>query len=503
MNIIIQAGGKGSRLRHYTWNKPKCLLSVQNKPILYSIFDTFGQNDYYIIGDYLFEKIESYLATNSPNVNYKLVKANGTGTCAGISDALSLIDNDEPIIVVWSDLYFSEKPNLENLSSTTIFTTSNFVSRFEVTQNKDIIEKTTQHSGVVGMFYFTNKDNFIMPPTEGEFLKFFASNYKSFDVVNINNVDELGDFTHYEELMSFQSHCRFFNQVDIKADHVEKKCINDDYSNLINWEQNWYDAVESLKFTRIPKVISKNPYKLEKIKGLHAFELEDLSKREKTAVLIDMLDLLTDLHKKTEKPFDIVESENVYFTKTYDRIQKIHKLIPYNDSNTLTINGKKCKNLFKNYNNSILDDLKPYLISNKFTVIHGDPTFSNSLVDKYFRTWLIDPRGYFASPGIWGDPFYDFAKVYFSAIGNYDAFNRKKFKLYINDSSIEIMIENNPFEQIAKQIFVEYFEGDLKKIEIIHALIWIAFSGYVIDALDSILAAHYLGLYWLESIYSS
>jgi GTP:adenosylcobinamide-phosphate guanylyltransferase len=503
MNIIIQAGGRGSRLRHYTWNKPKCLLSINNKPLLYNFFDVFGNHKYYIIGDYLFDKIESYLNTNEPKVFYKLVQTNDSGTCAGIKDALDLIDDDEPIIVVWSDLYFSECPDFNSLKDTTIYTTDNFVSRFEVLPDKEIIEKHTNSSGVVGMFYFKNKTSFIPPPENGEFLKFFAASYKKFDVVNFNKIDELGDFSHYEKLMSFQPHCRFFNQVDIHKDFVEKKCIDEKYANLIKWEQNWYDSVEALKFTRIPKVISKEPYRLEKIVGKHAFELNSLSNKEKSAILVDMLDLLSDLHNKTEKKFDKTESEKVYFDKTYERIEKIHNLIPKMPYDTLTINGKKCKNLFKEFDNTILDELRPHLISNKFTVVHGDPTFSNSLVDKFFRTWLIDPRGYFSSPGIWGDPYYDFAKVYFSAIGNYDAFNRKKFKLYINESSIEVMMESNSFEEISKEIFSDYFGSNLKKIEIIHALIWIAFSGYVIDDIDSVLAAHYLGLYWLEKIFNN
>jgi GTP:adenosylcobinamide-phosphate guanylyltransferase len=501
MNIIVQAGGKGSRLRHYTWNKPKCLLSVNNKPLLYNFFDQFPKDNFYIIGDYLFEVLETYLNTNKPNVNYRLIKTSENGTCSGITDALNLIDNDEPILLLWSDLYFFKTPDLNNLFDTTLFTTSCFVSRYKVFSDKKIIEQTTQTDGVAGMFYFKNKSSFIQPPMNGEFLKFFIKNYQDFNVCDLEGIDELGDFSHYEDLISKQSHCRFFNQVTINENYVEKKCINNDYKSLIDWEKNWYETVEILKFTRKPKVLNQNPYQLEKINGKHAFELDHLSEREKAVVLVDMLDLLNSLHKKTEKPFDKTDSEKVYFDKTYNRIEKVHSLLPYNKSDSLTINGKKCRNLFKDFNTFILDDLKPFLISNKFTVIHGDPTFSNSLVDKYLRTWLIDPRGYFAQAGVWGDPFYDFAKVYFSAIGNYDKYNRKKFKLYINDTSIEVMMEKNIFEDVSKEIFAEYFGSDLKKIEIIHALIWIGMSGYAIDDLDSILAAHYLGLYWLESIY--
>ena len=39
IEVIVQAGGRGSRLRHFTWNKPKCLVSYNGKPVIYHLFD--------------------------------------------------------------------------------------------------------------------------------------------------------------------------------------------------------------------------------------------------------------------------------------------------------------------------------------------------------------------------------------------------------------------------------------------------------------------------------
>ena len=64
MEIIVQAGGRGSRLRHHTWNKPKCLVSVKGKPMLYHLFDRFKEHKFHIIGDYSFEQLEKYLEVN-------------------------------------------------------------------------------------------------------------------------------------------------------------------------------------------------------------------------------------------------------------------------------------------------------------------------------------------------------------------------------------------------------------------------------------------------------
>ena len=86
--------------------------------------------------------------------------------------------------------------------------------------------------------------------------------------------------------------------------------------------------------------------------------------------------------------------------------------------------------------------------SNPYNVIHGDPSFSNSLVDKDNQIWLIDPRGSFGNTKIYGDRRYDWAKFYYSAVGNYDSMNSKKFKVTIKDiPDVQLEIASNGYEE--------------------------------------------------------
>jgi hypothetical protein len=147
----------------------------------------------------------------------------------------------------------------------------------------------------------------------------------------------------------------------------------------------------------------------------------------------------------------------------------------------------------------MLEGLLASLQPSRFVPTHGDATFSNTLIDDKLRVWFIDPRGYFAKPGILGDEWYDFAKVYYSAVGGYDAFNRRKFKLHVDHDTVEVLMEEPAFIAEARQIFPEYFGAEMGRIEIIHALIWFALSGYARDDIDSVIGAFYLGLYWLET----
>ena len=62
-------------------------------------------------------------------------------------------------------------------------------------------------------------------------------------------------------------------------------------------------------------------------------------------------------------------------------------------------------------------------MSNDFSpcIMHGDFCFSNILFDlNNLIIKLIDPRGSFGVPSIFGDPRYDVAKLRHSAVGLYD-----------------------------------------------------------------------------------
>tara|TARA_B100000242_G_C42828326_1_gene384856 strand:- start:469 stop:660 length:192 start_codon:yes stop_codon:yes gene_type:complete len=57
---------------------------------------------------------------------------------------------------------------------------------------------------------------------------------------------------------------------------------------------------------------------------------------------------------------------------------------------------------------------------------------------------------------------------------------------------------DNIYPDGADKIFKSHFRKDIKKIEIIHSLIWLSLSGYVKDDIDSILASFYNGIYWMN-----
>ena len=133
LTVIVQAGGRGSRLRHHTWNKPKCLVSVHGKPLLYHLFDKFPTARFIIIGDYLYEQLENYLQVDPPQVEYKLIKTDQKGTCSGIDVALKLVPEDDPVLLTWSDLVIKGLPEFpDHAPRPLVYLTDAFTCRWSL-----------------------------------------------------------------------------------------------------------------------------------------------------------------------------------------------------------------------------------------------------------------------------------------------------------------------------------------------------------------------------------
>lgn len=64
--VVVQAGGKGSRMERLTRNKPKALVPVNNLPMIFHLFKRFPDKKFIIIGDYKFDVLKKYLYTFAP-----------------------------------------------------------------------------------------------------------------------------------------------------------------------------------------------------------------------------------------------------------------------------------------------------------------------------------------------------------------------------------------------------------------------------------------------------
>ena len=500
--VIVQAGGKGTRMGHFAENKPKCLVSVNDIPMIVNTLNVYKDKEVIIIADYKADVLEKYLKSFYKGHNYWIHRTTESGTAGGLKKAVSLIPDKEPFILTWADLFFEEEPTftLQDLTFKThllVGLSNTFKCRWRLEEYNQFVNEASTDCGVAGFFVFRDKSKFNKLKIDRSLVRgFLTDNYlpENIDSFYLNRCFEVGEIDRYEELLSNKLNHRFFNEVKIEKNTVYKRCIIPEYVDVHQNEKDWYQCVSN-KFKYIPQIYSIDPLILERINGKHLWEVDN----NKDEIISNYCDALESLHIIKRIIANTKDSMDVYFTKAYNRISEVKNVIPFIESSTININGKECMNPFVNevqYEKSI----RSIIEQRHHNIIHGDVTFSNSLVDSNNSIWLIDPRGSFGSSKIYGDPRYDWAKFYYSAVGNYDSINSKKYRVIFHSSEVELRIKSNGYEEYSDFI-IKRSGMSKREMGLIHASIWLSLTGYVKEDYDAILYSFYKGCQlWTEAI---
>lgn len=143
------------------------------------------------------------------------------------------------------------------------------------------------------------------------------------------------------------------------------------------------------------------------------------------------------------------------FEHIFNSIQRIQKIKSYDNINIYSNYINKINNRFKNFDYSKYKDankLYQYLLiklesyqkynKGKQTVIHGDPVFTNILINQFGKIKFIDMRGKQGNDlSIEGDWLYDWAKIYQSLIGYDEILNDKYLNLNYKKQFIDYFIQ--------------------------------------------------------------
>lgn len=493
--IIVQAGGKGTRLEHLTKNKPKSLVPINNLPMLFHLFNKYPDKKFIIIGDYKIDVLKKYLKTFAKVKHLIIDASKNKGTCAGISDALKIIPSNEPFMLIWSDLILPKEFNFPMEKNNFIGISKDFPCRWKYEKNI-FSEESSDSQGVAGLFIFNNKNIILDVPEEGEFVRWLQSKKLTFEELPLIKTKEYGLLSELNKLEIKK--CRPFNNIYEKDGKLIKEGIDEQGKQLAKKEINWYEKIKNLGYENIPTIYSYEPLIMEKIDGKNIYDY-NFSYEQKKETLKKIIDSLDRLHNIDSIETDYYSMKDTYLSKTFARLDKVRNLIPFANEKYIKINGKNCKNIF--YFQEEIENIINELECDRFNVIHGDCTFSNILLKKDIEPILIDPRGYFGDTKIFGDPKYDWAKLYYSIVGDYDMFNLKKFRLNILDDGVELSIESNNWKDM-EEYFFELLKNKVtsKEIKLIHALIWLSLTTYAWEDYDSICGAFYNGLYYLEEV---
>lgn len=175
--------------------------------------------------------------------------------------------------------------------------------------------------------------------------------------------------------------------------------------------------------------------------------------------------------------------EDMYLTKTLQRLENLSSDAHFKKffDRPIQVNGVDYKSL--EYIVEILVSQIPELLYDidTFQIIHGDLCFSNIMVDGNFTfIKLIDPRGKFGAYNLYGDFRYELAKLLHSVDGRYDFIINDLFELKydLQHTTINYTILNSKRSYDLYKIFIKVFQDeigrDLKKIELIEALLFLS-----------------------------
>jgi hypothetical protein len=462
---------------------------VENLPMLFHLFRKFPSQKFIVIADYKKEVLREYLECFA-DVKYQVVEADGTGTCSGIRQALELLPDDEPFMLIWSDLILPVHFDLPSGNTECVGISQTFPCRWSF-ESGEFKEECSEEFGVAGLFIFKDKSVIENVPQSGELVKWFRDKNLKFKTLGLAGTREFGTIREYKKLGVEK--CRPFNRMTIEGNIVIKEAIDEHGKKLASLERKWYEFAMQNAVMAIPKIYQAEPLKMEFIKGKNVYECEG----EKSMILKSIIETLKKLHSTNQVPPDAFSIKEAYYSKTMNRLLKVRDLIPFASERSIIVNGRKCRNVFfyKREFEKAIDALK----CDNFSFIHGDPTFSNIMLRESVEPVFIDPRGYFGSTELFGDPNYDWAKLYYSIAGNYDRFNLRDFHLEIDRNSVALKIESNNWESLEKDFF-ELSGANEKTIKLLHAVIWLSLTTYAWHDYDSICGAFYNGLYYLEEV---
>lgn len=499
MKIIIQAGGKGTRLEGLTRNKPKCLVPVNNLPIIFYAFQKFKNAEFTIIADYKIDVLEKYLNAFGAEYKFNIIKAPKKGTISGIKEAIANYQDNEPFMIMWCDLILSEGFAFPAEKGNYIGIAKDFECRWSYVDDK-FIKKPSKENGVAGVFIFENKKVLENIPEEGAFVEWLETQHIQFNRLDLYGSKEIGTLLSYADNSNDDRRCRPFNTIEFKDDIVIKRGITEQGQKIAINEIAWYKHVKNLEFKNIPEIYEYEPLKMKRVQGKNIYEYDCLTKSQKRTILRKLIEALKELHNlEPAQPVNTADVEDNFLNKTLDRLAKVERLVPFADKEFIKINERYYKNVF--FNKEELKEAIKSVYPAEFRLIHGDCTFSNLMFDTFnMKTVLIDPRGYFGKTKLYGDVDYDWAKLYYSIKGEYDQFNRKKFTLDIREKDVELAIKPNNWADMEDFFFDCLPNVNKFKIKLLHAIIWLSLTTYAWEDYDSICAAFYNGVVKLNEV---
>jgi NDP-sugar pyrophosphorylase family protein len=488
--VLITTSGTGSRLYNHTKNTNKSLLNIGDKYALCYIIENYDKDTEFIVTlGYYGNHVKQFLTIAYPDYNIKFVeidKYEGLGSSLGYSLLKCKEQLNKPFYFHCCDSIIMNKiPSHNNCNTLFLFNTLDFntYSTAKVNlENKSIIQVnkkgvTYYDYGYTGVCYINdynlfwkyleeiynnNRDNFELSDVDAiikminnnvEFKYVLLNEY--YDSGNCNSLNILRNIVKrsYDVIEKPNESICFIDNKVIKF-NINKECIKKIYTRHLHMNNT------CAKITSY----SDNFICMEKINGTIMSKLN-------YNCINDLLNyFLNNLWNDTSKDFKYKENcYNFYINKTLSRINLLDLV---NEKNI--INGIQCLPIKQLINN--LDE--KYYNNDTLVKFHGDFIFDNILKcqDKFL---LIDWRESFDENLIYGDIYYEFAKLKHNLIFNHTNILNKLFTIHIHENEVNVDLKCNYLlmEQMndLDKFLIEH-NYDIKKVNILMSIVWLNMS---------------------------
>jgi hypothetical protein len=311
--------------------------------------------------------------------------------------------------------------------------------------------------------------------------------------------------SYYETRLQYQN-LRHFNSLSYNAEHglVTKRSQNlESFRNQVRWFKQVPDELHSF----LPRIYESSdgpsPFITMELLSIPTLSEIFVGRRLELGAWNEVARKIFRIHSMFSK-YSFSSSSaaqiaySIYIEKTRIRILEFCKQRPELASVWVDFEGRRISI------EVVLETLEMYasdanlLSIDKLTPIHGDMCFSNILYDPRGRQIkLIDPRGEFGVPGIYGDPRYDIAKMMHSYSGCYDFIVSDQFSVTLShNGKLDCEIKCDDYHNKVRHIFDSIFKVDTnwQQCVAIQSLLFLSMLPLHQDKPDRQLAMLYVGL---------
>ncbi|HAQ0902448.1 TPA: capsular biosynthesis protein, partial [Enterococcus faecium] len=425
----------------------------------------------------------------------------------------SLIGCDEPVIINFADTIIND--NIYSLECDSFFYAEDYYSNtwtFFEEKDGDIIsvldknelkeDDGKKHKLFSGVFqimdaqYFREclrkalMSNVVNVNSFYQALQEYSKRYE-FLSIKTNNWFDIGHADKYYN-SKLEVKAREFNHISIDKDRSILRKISEDVEKFIG-EIKWYLKLPAqVEYVR-PRIFEYstsyiNPYVSMEYYSYHTvhelFLYSDLTKKQWIDIFNRIRFVCSDFKRYSVSGDNIQKSlKDMYLDKTFQRFNKLRKDPRFTEffSSDIQINGVRYKSL--DQIEALLSVSVPRELFDitQFNIIHGDLCFANIMVDNTFSfIKVIDPRGKFGDFDIYGDYRYELAKLFHSVDGKYDFIIKDLFTIKYDPKKaiIDYIVQDRKRDYDLYEVFYSVFKdeigSDLKKIELIEALLFLS-----------------------------